>query len=101
MCGANITENGCKYISKMLSKNQSLRELDLGSIFFKDDGCKFLCEGLSKNSTLELLNIERKKNLNSKVDCDIESEGCKYLYKALRDNKSLKVLHMSCNTLFY
>ncbi|XP_052616321.1 NACHT, LRR and PYD domains-containing protein 2 [Peromyscus californicus insignis] len=87
----NITSEGCRHLSKMLSQASSLEHLDLGQNCIRTPGTRFLCEALK----------EPQSNLKSLwlYGCSMTPNNCKDFSETLRNNKSLNTIDLSQNNL--
>ncbi|XP_036056223.1 NACHT, LRR and PYD domains-containing protein 2 [Onychomys torridus] len=87
----NITSEGCRHLSKMLSQASSLEHLDLGQNCIRTLGTRILCEALK----------ELQSNLKSLwlCGCFMTPNNCKDISETLRKNKSLNTLDLSQNNL--
>ena len=67
-----IKFNNCKrdeiYLQEMLSKNSTVRKLDLSNNTITYDGLNKLADGLCENTTLQVLNLSCN-HLGSNSDC--------------------------------
>ncbi|XDV23181.1 hypothetical protein PO909_027873 [Leuciscus waleckii] len=73
-----MTKKSCAVLATVLSKNTTLKEMDLNNSRLLDSGVKEICKGL-KNSKLKILKLSK---------CRITEEGYKALASALRSNSS-------------
>lgn len=81
---------GANILQAVLTKNKTLKKLDISGNNFKDDGIKYIANGLSKNTTLESIDL----NNNEMTD-----KGIDYLMDMLKVNSALMiiVLEPRCN----
>ena len=61
----DITVEDMTYLSTMLARNTTLKELHLINCNITDNGVRYICEGLTKNQTLTTLNIRRNRQITS------------------------------------
>ncbi|XP_058616567.1 protein NLRC5 isoform X2 [Onychostoma macrolepis] len=75
-----LNKKSCLVLATVLSKNNTLKEMDLSKSHLLDSGVKEICEGLKKPvCKLKILRLS---------DCSITEEGYKALASALRSNPS-------------
>eukprot|EP00029_Vermamoeba_vermiformis_P011039 TRINITY_DN5967_c0_g1_i1.p1 TRINITY_DN5967_c0_g1~~TRINITY_DN5967_c0_g1_i1.p1 ORF type:complete len:484 (-),score=25.70 TRINITY_DN5967_c0_g1_i1:69-1520(-) len=110
----------CFLLAETLKENQSITELDLGSV--KPNSCKYFAELLKVNKTIKKLNFLDGSSIEDKGLCfisevlenhnrtlttlilqgnQIENEGCIRLCNALKKNTSVTSLDLSYNMLEY
>ncbi|XP_037675808.1 NACHT, LRR and PYD domains-containing protein 9 [Choloepus didactylus] len=88
LVGCYLTSDCCKYISSVLTSNEKLKTLKLGSNEIQDDGVRQLCEALKHpNCRLQNLGLER---------CRLTSACCEDLASALAICKTLRNLSLHC-----
>ena len=87
-CG--ITEDGAIQITRAVTDNHSLTELDMFINCIGDPGAVALGEMLKHNTQLTSLKIGR---------CGIGPEGCFQIVSALTQNTTLRLLWMGSNTI--
>ncbi|XP_076875433.1 NLR family CARD domain-containing protein 3-like [Brachyhypopomus gauderio] len=87
-CG--LTEESCKFLTSVLQRENSLKELEINNNDLQDSGVEQLCAGLkSSNCKLEILRLS---------GCLVTGEGCSSLASALSSNPShLKELDLTYN----
>uniref|UniRef100_A0A672SSZ3 NACHT LRR and PYD domain-containing protein n=1 Tax=Sinocyclocheilus grahami TaxID=75366 RepID=A0A672SSZ3_SINGR len=86
-----LKKKSCLVLATVLSKNNTLKEMDLSKSLLLDSGVKEICEGLKKP--------ECKLKILKLCDCGLTEESCSALATVLRSNPSLKELDMSNNNL--
>ncbi|XP_016104425.1 uncharacterized protein [Sinocyclocheilus grahami] len=75
-----LKKKSCLVLATVLSKNNTLKEMDLSKSLLLDSGVKEICEGLKKpECKLKILKLS---------DCSITEEGYLALASALRSNPS-------------
>ncbi|XP_051063065.1 NACHT, LRR and PYD domains-containing protein 5 [Phodopus roborovskii] len=84
-----LTEDCCADLASMITKNQHLKSLDLGSNALGDGGVIALCKGLKRSS-----NSLRRLGLEA---CGLTSNCCEELSLALSWNSSLTSLNLLKN----
>ncbi|KAM8895179.1 protein NLRC3-like isoform 2-T2 [Spinachia spinachia] len=90
LSGCNLSTKSCEALASVLTKNCSLRELDLSNNDLQDSGVKLLSDGLrSPDCKLEILRLS---------GCQVTEEGFTSLVSALTSNPShLRELDLSFN----
>ncbi|XP_066467276.1 ribonuclease inhibitor-like [Tiliqua scincoides] len=87
----SITVASCWHFSSVLSTNQNLRELQLGSNYLSDAGLTFLCKGLKHpNCSLRSIGF---------ANCNLTAACCEDLSSVLCSKESLEELDLSGNGL--
>ncbi|XP_061468742.1 uncharacterized protein LOC133377971 [Rhineura floridana] len=87
----SLTQACCGDLAEVLSKNQTLTELDLSWNKIKDTGVELLCEGLKHpDCKLEILELH---------GCDLTPAVCDHFCTALTTNQLLTRLHVSHDVL--
>ncbi|XP_040590091.1 NACHT, LRR and PYD domains-containing protein 9 isoform X4 [Mesocricetus auratus] len=91
LSGCYLTSDCCKAISAVLSCNQNLKTLKLGSNNIQDTGIKQLCEALrNPGCKLQCLGLDM---------CEFTTDSCADLALALTTCKTLTVLSLDWMTL--
>lgn len=85
-----LTEKDLAILAKVLSRNTTIKVLDLSESGITDASVIKIAEALSRNTTLEELRIPKNKMTNI---------GAKALAKMLKRNATLKVLDISGNNI--
>lgn len=90
-----IGEDGAKYLSVMLSKNKTLKVIDLSGFYGLENnitpaGLKFLCQGLQLNTSLKSLDLS-----NNILDCT----SLPILSNLIKTNSTLSFLNIRRNSL--
>ena len=62
---SGITDKDMPYLSHMLARNTSLKELDLHNCNITDNSVQYICEGLTKNQSVTMLNISCNHQITS------------------------------------
>ena len=62
---SGTTDEDMPYLSHMLTRNTSLKELDLHNCNITDNSVRYICEGLTKNQTVTMLNISCNHQITS------------------------------------
>ena len=89
LASSNLSVQGCESIGEMLSKNKSLTYLDLAANRFGDQGLAKITAGLKKNTSLKYLGL-RETDL-------ITMPG---LAEVLKENNTLDTLVLSVNNIW-
>ena len=100
----DITDEDITHLSAMLSRNTTLKVLDLINCNITDNGVRYICEGLTKNQTLTSLDIGHNPQITSVSTNTIAdliqttpSLRTLRLYKTSLNNDDIKTICTSLN----
>ena len=86
----NMTEDGIKLISEIMTADKTLQKLDLSNNSLFDDGVVNIIDGIKNNSTLQELNISYNY---------ITTKGLLHFMEALKNNFTLQVVDITNNNV--